>query len=130
MVGLVDRSDGEREVDEVELVDRAGLLLEEPVARERQVQRMHQDHPIDAVMPDEDDRVVAMTGEDVAEHRGDARQHILEGLAAWRLRELRRAIPGRQRIGPARGGLLSRQPLPFAVIDVVEAGQGACRHAG
>src|SRR5260221_12717506 len=55
MVDFVDRPHAERPIAEIQLVDRARLSLEEPVARKRQFQHAQQDHPVDAVVTDEDD---------------------------------------------------------------------------
>src|SRR5439155_14760977 len=53
MAGAVDAVDYPAVRAEIDLVDAARALLDPPVARQRQFERMQQQHPIDAVMRDE-----------------------------------------------------------------------------
>src|SRR5918995_3731591 len=70
MPGLVERPYREAVFCGDDLVDRAGRLAQVPVAGERQLERVQQNHAVDAVVPDQDHGVLRMPLEDHAERVG------------------------------------------------------------
>jgi len=56
-----------------------------------------------------------------AQAAGGPRQHVLQALAGGDPGEIRAPVPELDLPGPTRSGLVRRQALPFAVVDVVES---------
>ena len=118
MIGLVYGAHSKGVPGKLDLIDRARILPEAPIAGKRQPQHMQQYYPVDAVMPDQHDRIAWMTADHIAQRSDRPVQHLLQGFAARNRGPVRRTIPTVDHLGPAASGLVRRESLPLAVIDV------------
>src|SRR5436190_23005467 len=127
MARLVNRHHEPIAPRKIDPVDRAGMLPEPTIPRQRQPQRVQQHDPIDAVMPNYHHGVVRMPVDNIAQRRNDPKENILQRLPTRDRRPVRSAMPGLQKLRPAGSDLVRRQPLPLAIIDVDQAVERARR---
>src|SRR5207248_2350715 len=80
-------------------------------------------------MCDQHDRVAWMAPHHLAQCRNGAGENLLQRFAIRDRRPIRMPVPGVELSGPAGARLVRGQPLPVAVIDVVEARHRRCRQA-
>src|SRR5262249_23851739 len=116
--GVVDALDRDLVVDDVDLVQSARVLRQPPVGRQRLVEQLQQDCPVDAVMAHHDHGVAGMAVQHQAQHIAGPRQQVLQRFAVGKAHALRQGLPstiGLRHLGLDLG---VGAHLPGAVVDI------------
>ena len=103
---LVDSMNGEVIAVDRDLVHTAGLLLDPPIARQGKSEALQQKNPIDAVVPDEDHGLTAVTMKNHLQSLQRSDENVRQGLPIWNHGQVRRREPSPRLSGPARADFL------------------------